>query len=121
VALRAAANEADAALVVANYNGRVPATFHIVIDLLTRRQTHGALHDMPLTVIGCAAGCCSEVLSPGQIDYARGISGSRVVESITVPTLREGVRKLADDVNSGRKRCRPMRAPERNRSHSRIS
>lgn len=56
VALRATANEADAALVVANYNGRVPATVNIVIDWLTRRQTHGALHDKPLTVIGRAAG-----------------------------------------------------------------
>jgi hypothetical protein len=62
-----------------------------VIDWLTRRQTHGALHDKPLTVIGRATRCYSAVWSPGQIDYARGISGSRVVESITVPTLREAV------------------------------
>jgi NADPH-dependent FMN reductase len=121
VALRAAANEADAALVVANYHGRVPATVHIMIDSLTRRRTQGALYDKPLTVIGYAAGCYSGVWSPGQIDYARGISGSHVVESITVPTLREAVRKLADDVNSGRELSRPMRASERNRSHSRVS
>jgi hypothetical protein len=61
------------------------------------------------------------VWSFGQIDYARGISGSLVVESITVPTLREAVRRLADDVNSGGELSRPTRAPERNRSHSRIS
>jgi hypothetical protein len=91
-----------------------------VIDWLTRRQTHGALHDKPLTVIDRAAGY-SGFWSPGQIDYARGISGSRLVESIIVPTLREAVKKLADDVNSGRELSGPMRAPERNRLYSRIS
>jgi hypothetical protein len=117
VALRATANE----VVVANYHGRVPATVNIVIDWLTRRQTHGALHDKPLTVIGRAAGCLQWGVIVWSNRLCRGISGSHVVESITVPTLREAVRRLADDVNSGRELSRPMRAPERNRSHSRIS
>jgi NAD(P)H-dependent FMN reductase len=52
---------ADAVLVVANYHGRVPVTVPIVIHSLTRRQTHGALHDKPLTVIGRAAECYSGV------------------------------------------------------------
>jgi hypothetical protein len=79
VALRATANEEDAALVVANYNGRVPATVNIVIDWLTRRQTHGALHDKPLTVIGRAAGCLqwgvvvwSNRLCPWHFRFTRG-------------------------------------------------
>jgi hypothetical protein len=72
------------------------------IDSLTRKQTHGALHDKPLMGDPPCAWCYSGVCSRGQTDYARGISGSRMVKSITVPTLREAVRELADDVNSGR-------------------
>jgi hypothetical protein len=88
---------------------------------LTRRQTHGAPHDKPLTVIGHAAWCYSGFWSQRKTDCARSISGPRVVKSITVPTLREAVRKLADDVNSQSELSLSMRAPERNRSHSRIT
>ena len=56
VALRAAATEADAALVVTNYHGRVPTMVHNAIDWLTLRWNQSALHDKPLAVIGRADG-----------------------------------------------------------------
>ena len=53
------------------------------IDSLTRRQTHGALHDKPPTVIGHCGGVLQrEVVAPCQINYPRGISGLRVVEEL---------------------------------------
>ena len=79
VALRAAATEADSALVVTNYHGRVPTMVHNAIDWLTLRWNQSALHDKPLAVIGRADG--------------------RVVEPITVATLHEAVDKLAGEAN----------------------
>jgi NAD(P)H-dependent FMN reductase len=53
-ALRTAAAEADAVLIVTTYRGRVPAAVHNAIDWLTRRWDRAALHDKPLAVIGRA-------------------------------------------------------------------
>jgi len=54
-----------------------------LIDSLTRRPTHGALHDKPFAVIGRCGGVLQRgVVTPGQIDYARGISGLRVVKDL---------------------------------------
>ena len=100
VDLRLAAAEADAVLVVTSYRGRVPSMAHNAIDWLTRRWRHGALHDKPLAVVGRSAGCYSGVWSR-QIDGVRGGLGPRVIEPLTVPTLREAVRKLADEVHGG--------------------
>ncbi len=97
VALRAAATEADAVLVVTCYRGRIPAVAHNAIDWLTRRWHGGALHDKPLAVIGRSTGCYSGVWSR-QIEDPHGRLGPRVVEPLTVPTLREVVEKLAYEV-----------------------
>jgi hypothetical protein len=100
VALRTAAAEADALLVVTSYSGRIPTMAHCAIDWLTRRWRHGALHDKPVAVIGRSNGCYSGVWSR-QIEDARGDLGSRIIEPLTVPTLRGAVKKLADDVHGG--------------------
>ena len=73
---------------------------HNAIDWLTRRWRHGALHDKPLAVVGRSAGRYSGVWSR-QIEYTRGGLGPRVIEPLTVPTLREAVKKLADEVHGG--------------------
>ena len=100
VALRIAATEADAVLVVTSYRGRVPSMAHSAIDWLTRRWRHGALHDKPLAVVGRSSGCYSGVWSR-QIEDTGGGLGPRVIEPLTVPTLREAVKKLADEVPGG--------------------
>lgn len=101
-ALRTAAAEADAVLIVTTYQGRMPAVVHNAIDWLTRRWDQTALHDKPLAVIGRAAGCYSGVWSH-QTEDADGIAGARVIESITVSTLRDGINKLAGEVPVGKK------------------
>jgi hypothetical protein len=68
------------------------------IDWLTRRWHHGALHDKPLAVVGRSAGYYSGVWSR-QVEDTR--LGPRVIEPLTVPTLREAVKKLADEVHGG--------------------
>ncbi len=98
VDLRLAAAEADAVLVVTSYRGRVPSMAHNAIDWLTRRWRHGALHHKPLAVIGQSAGCYSGVWSR-QVEDTR--LGPRVIEPLTMPTLREAVKKLADEVHGG--------------------
>ena len=100
VALRAAAAEADALLVVTSYRGRIPSMAHIAIDWLTRNWRRGALHEKPLAVVGRSTGCYSGVWSR-QIDDTRMGLGPRVIEPLTVPTLRDAVKKLADDVPGG--------------------
>jgi hypothetical protein len=73
---------------------------HSAIDWLTRRWRHGALHDKPLAVVGRSAGCYSGVWSR-QIEDAQGDLGPRVIEPLEVPTLREVMKKLADEVPGG--------------------
>jgi NAD(P)H-dependent FMN reductase len=99
-ALRTAAAEADAVLIVTTYHGRVPAAVHNAIDWLTRRWDQAALHDKPLAVIGRASGCYSGVWSH-QTEDADRIAGPRVIESITVSDLAEAVKKLAGEVRAG--------------------
>jgi NAD(P)H-dependent FMN reductase len=99
-ALRTAAAEADAVLIVTTYHGRVPAVVHNAIDWLTRRWDQAALHDKPLAVIGRASGCYSGVWSHQTQDADR-IAGPRVIESITVSNLREAIKKLAYEAHAG--------------------
>src|SRR6201991_437613 len=99
-ALRTAAADADAVLIVTTYHGRVPAVVHNAIDWLTRRWDRAALHDKPLAVIGRASGCYSGVWSH-QTEDADRIAGPRVIESITVPNLREAIKRLACEVQAG--------------------
>jgi hypothetical protein len=100
VALRAAAGDADAVLVVTSYRGRVPSMVHSAIDWLTHRWRHGGLHDKPLAVIGRSTGCYSGVWSR-EVEDSRGGLGSRVIEPLTVPTLGEAIKRLADEVHRG--------------------
>jgi NAD(P)H-dependent FMN reductase len=100
VDLRLAAAEADAVLVVTSYRGRVPSMAYNAIDWLTRRRRHGALHHKPLAVVGRSSGYYSGVLA-SQVEDTRGGLGPRAVEQLTVPTLREAVKKLADEVRGG--------------------
>jgi NAD(P)H-dependent FMN reductase len=98
VDLRLAAAEADAVLMITSYRGRVPSMAHNAIDWLTRRWRQGALHDKPLAVVGRSSGYYSGVWSR----HVKGTPlGPRVIEPLTVPTLREAVNKLADEVHGG--------------------
>ena len=100
VALRTAAAEADAVLVVTSYLGRVPSMTHRAIEWLTRRWRHGALNDKPLAVVGQSSGYYTGVLSH-QVEDTRGGLGPRVIEPLTVRTIHEAVKKLADEVPGG--------------------
>jgi len=107
VDLRLAAAEADAVLVVTSYRGRVPSMAHNAIDWLAHRRRHGALRDKPLAVIGRSAGCYTGAWSR-QVEDTRGGLGSRVIEPLTVPTLREALEKLADEVDGSFDRPRSI-------------
>ncbi|OBA59540.1 FMN reductase [Mycobacterium sp. 1100029.7] len=82
-ALRAAAGEADAALVVTpEYNGSIPAVVKNAIDWLSRPFGDGALKDKPLAVIGGAFGRYGGVWAHDETRKSFGIAGARVVEAV---------------------------------------
>ncbi|ORW99630.1 FMN reductase [Mycobacterium triplex] len=82
-ALRAAAAEADAALVVTpEYNGSYPAVVKNAIDWLSRPFGDGALKDKPLAVIGGAFGRYGGVWAHDDTRKSFGIAGARVVDAI---------------------------------------
>ena len=93
-ALRAAAADADAALVVTpEYNGSMPAVVKNAIDWLSRPFGNGALKGKPLAVIGGSFGQYGGVWAHDETRKSFGIAGARVVESIklSVPfTTLEG-------------------------------
>ena len=95
-ALRDAAIEAHAAMVLTHYYGHIPPMVHNAIDWLTQRWNHGALHDKPLAVIGPTAEGYSGVWSRHQTDESRPALRNRIIEPITVTTLREAVTRLAE-------------------------
>ncbi len=83
VALRAAAAEADAALVVTpEYNGSIPGVLKNAIDWLSRPFGNGALKDKPLAVVGAAAGQYGGVWAHDETRKSFGIAGPRVVEDL---------------------------------------
>lgn len=83
VALRSAAAEADAALVVTpEYNGSYPAVIKNAIDWLSRPFGNGALKDKPLAVIGGSFGRYGGVWAHDDTRKSFGIAGARVVEAI---------------------------------------
>jgi NAD(P)H-dependent FMN reductase len=118
VALRAAAAEADAALVVTpEYNGSYPAVVKNAIDWLSRPFGGGALKDKPLAVIGGAFGRYGGVWAHDDTRKSFGIAGARVIEGIklsvpfgtlegkspaehpeVVANVRDAVGKLAAEV-----------------------
>ena len=119
VALRAAAADADAALVVTpEYNGSIPGVLKNAIDWLSRPFGNGALKGKPAAVIGGSFGQYGGVWAHDETRKSFGIAGPRVVESLklSVPfksldgkhprenadvaaSLRDVVGKLAAEVS----------------------
>jgi hypothetical protein len=116
VALRTAVSSADAALILTDYHGPIAPMVHNAIDWVTRRWNEGALHDKPLAVMGRAGGCYSGVWSHHQTGDGPGMAGPRIVEPLTVATLREAVGALAGEVNAGGEALGALLAPERRRT-----
>jgi NAD(P)H-dependent FMN reductase len=84
-ALRAAAADADAALVVTpEYNGSIPAVIKNAIDWLSRPFGNSALKDKPLAVIGGSMGRYGGVWGHDETRKSFGVAGPRVVEAIKV-------------------------------------
>jgi NAD(P)H-dependent FMN reductase len=82
-ALRAAAADADAALVVTpEYNGSIPGVLKNAIDWLSRPFGRSALKDKPLAVIGGSLGRYGGVWAHDETRKSFGIAGPRVVEAI---------------------------------------
>ncbi|MGA8329735.1 MAG: NAD(P)H-dependent oxidoreductase [Mycobacterium sp.] len=118
-ALRAAAADADAALVVTpEYNGSYPAVLKNAIDWLSRPFGDGALKDKPLAVVGGSFGQYGGVWAHDDTRKSFGIAGARVIDAIklSVPfktlngqhprehaevseNVRDAVGKLAAEVN----------------------
>jgi NAD(P)H-dependent FMN reductase len=82
-ALRSAAAEADAALVVTpEYNGSIPAVIKNAIDWLSRPFGDSALKGKPLAVIGGAFGQYGGVWAHDETRKSFGVAGPTVVEAI---------------------------------------
>ncbi len=118
-ALRHAAADADAALVVTpEYNGSIPAVIKNAIDWLSRPFGNGALNDKPLAVIGGSFGRYGGVWAHDETRKSFGIAGTRVIDAIklavpfgslngrppsenaeVVSNVRDAVGKLAAEVS----------------------
>jgi NAD(P)H-dependent FMN reductase len=109
-ALRNAAIEADAAMILTHYYGHIPAMVHNAIDWLTRRWNHSALHDKPLAIIGPTDDGYSGVWSHHQTEESRRTAATRIIEPITVTTLHEAVTRLAEQADITHQPPSPMSA-----------
>jgi NAD(P)H-dependent FMN reductase len=98
-ALRTAAIEAHAAMVLTHYYGHIPTMVHNAIDWLTRRWNHSALHAKPLAVIGPTKDGYSGVWSRHQTEESGLVPGNSIIEPITVTTLHEAVTRLAEQAD----------------------
>jgi len=84
-ALRAAAADADAVLVVTpEYNGSIPAVIKNAIDWLSRPFGNSAVKDKPLAVIGGSFGQYGGVWAHDETRKSFGIAGARVVDAVTL-------------------------------------
>ncbi|MFI5507446.1 NAD(P)H-dependent oxidoreductase [Mycobacterium sp. NPDC051804] len=84
-ALRQAAADADAALVVTpEYNGSIPGVLKNAIDWLSRPFGNGALKDKPLAVVGAALGQYGGVWAHDETRKSFGIAGPRVIEDLSL-------------------------------------
>ena len=82
-ALRLAAAEVDAALVVTpEYNGSIPGVLKNAIDWLSRPFGNGALKDKPLAVVGTALGQYGGVWGHDETRKSFGLAGPRVIEDV---------------------------------------
>jgi len=85
VALRQAAAEADAALVVTpEYNGSIPGVLKNAIDWLSRPFGNGALKGKPMVVIGAALGQYGGVWAHDETRKSFGIAGPRVIGDLSL-------------------------------------
>lgn len=81
--LRAAAADADAALVVTpEYNGSIPGVLKNAIDWLSRPFGNSALKGKPTAVIGTSAGQYGGVWAHDETRKSFGIAGPRIVEDL---------------------------------------
>jgi NAD(P)H-dependent FMN reductase len=82
-ALRAAAADADAALVVTpEYNGSIPGVLKNAIDWLSRPFGDGALKGKPAAVIGGSFGQYGGVWAHDETRKSFGLAGPRIVEDL---------------------------------------
>ncbi len=82
-ALRAAAADANAALVITpEYNGSIPGVLKNAIDWLSRPFGDSALKGKPLAVVGAALGQYGGVWAHDETRKSFGIAGPRVVEDL---------------------------------------
>jgi NAD(P)H-dependent FMN reductase len=82
-ALRAAAADADAALVVTpEYNGSIPGVLKNAIDWLSRPFGNGALKGKPVAVVGAAHGRYGGVWAHDETRKSFGIAGVRVLDDL---------------------------------------
>jgi NAD(P)H-dependent FMN reductase len=83
VALRRAAADADAALIVTpEYNGSIPGVLKNAIDWLSRPFGNGALNDKPVAVVGAAHGRYGGVWAHDETRKSFGVAGTRVVDEL---------------------------------------
>jgi NAD(P)H-dependent FMN reductase len=82
-ALRAAAADADAVLVVTpEYNGSIPAVVKNAIDWLSRPFGNSAVKGKPLAVVGGSFGQYGGVWAHDETRKSFGIAGARVVDAV---------------------------------------
>ena len=111
VALREAAGDADAALVVTpEYNGSIPGVLKNAIDWLSRPFGNSALKGKPAAVVGGSFGQYGGVWAHDETRKSFGIAGPRIVEDLklSVPS-----KSLDGQASEGERRGR--REPARHR------
>ena len=82
-ALRAAAADADAALVVTpEYNGSIPGVLKNAVDWLSRPYGDSALKNKPMAVVGASLGQYGGVWAHDETRKTFGIAGPRVIEDL---------------------------------------
>jgi NAD(P)H-dependent FMN reductase len=83
VALRQAAADTDAALVITpEYNGSIPGVLKNAIDWLSRPFGNSALKGKPMAVVGAALGRYGGVWAHDETRKSFAIAGPRVVEDL---------------------------------------
>ena len=82
-ALRAAAADSDAALVVTpEYNGSIPGVLKNAVDWLSRPYGDSALKNKPMAVVGASLGQYGGVWAHDETRKTFGIAGPRVIEDL---------------------------------------